>query len=424
MIVPSIDISGGIAVQLIEGETPAIEAGDPRPILDRFALVGEVAVVDIDAARGEGSNEDLIAELCGRARIRVGGGIRDIDGAVGWLDRGAERIVIGTAAEPDLLAALPRHRIIVALDARKEVVLSHGWRRATGRSLLDRIGELRDLCGGFLVTIVEREGRLGGPDLEVAERVIAAAGDVPVTIAGGISTADEVATLHRMGADAQVGMALYTGRLALAEAVGAVLTSDRPDGLWPTVVVDQGGVALGLAWSDAASLAAAIDTRRGVYHSRRRGSWTKGEISGATQDLLAVDVDCDADALRFTVRQRDGFCHTGDRTCWGADRGVRRLERRLAGVAADDPRSNTRRLLDDPALLTAKLVEEAAELGAAADPEAVTREAADLLYFLLVRAVAAGVPLDAIENELDRRERRVTRRPMEAKDPRRPREAW
>ena len=251
-------------------------------------------------------------------------------------------MIIGTAAEPGLLGALPRHRVIVALDSRQGVVLSHGWRRSTDRPVLDRIGELRDLCGGFLVTVVEREGHLGGTDLALAERVVAAAGDVPVTIAGGVTTADEVAALHRLGADAQVGMALYTGRLGLAEAVGAVLTSDRPDGLWPTVVVDQHGVALGLAWSDPASLATAIDTRRGVYHSRSRGLWVKGEVSGATQDLLAVDVDCDGDALRFTVHQHDGFCHTGERTCWGADRGLGRLERRLAGIAAgDDARSNT-----------------------------------------------------------------------------------
>jgi phosphoribosyl-ATP pyrophosphohydrolase len=417
VIVPSIDISGGRAVQLVEGEVLAVEAGDPQPILERFSVVGEVAVVDIDAARGEGSNEKLIAELCARARVRVGGGIRDAATARRWLDRGAERVIVGTAATPQLLAALPRHRVVVALDTRDGVVLSHGWRRTTGRELIARVGELRRLCGGFLVTFVEREGHLGGTDLETARAVVSAAGDTRVTIAGGITTAEEIAALDRIGADAQVGMALYTGRLGLAEAVAAVLVSDRADGLWPTVVTDEGGTALGMAWSDGASLAAAIDTGRGVYHSRARGTWVKGATSGAIQDLLAVDVDCDRDTLRFTVHQHDGFCHTGERTCWGPDRGLGRLERRLAAISeAPDPASNTAALLDRPALLAAKLVEEAAELAEADTPAAVAAEAADLLYFLMVKATASGVPLQRIVAELDRRERRLTTRAMVAKE--------
>ena len=417
MIIPSIDISGGRAVQLVEGESLVVDAGDPRPILARFAVVGEVAVVDIDAARGEGSNEEMVEELCDRATVRVGGGIRDVATARRWLDRGAERVIIGTAATPELLASLPGDRVLVALDARDGVVLSHGWRRSTGQELLSRVGDLRTLCGGFLVTFVEREGHLAGTDLERAEQVVAAAGEARVTIAGGIATTEEVAALDQIGADAQVGMALYTGRLGLAEAVAAVLQSDRPDGLWPTVVTDEAGFALGMAWSDAESLAAAIDTRRGVYQSRRRGRWVKGETSGAVQELLAVDVDCDRDTLRFTVHQQDGFCHQGDRTCWGADRGLGRLARRLADIGESaDRASNTRALLDRPDLLAAKLVEEAGELAESTDPEAVAVEAADLLYFLLVKATAAGVPLDRIAAELDRRERRLTRRPMQAKD--------
>jgi phosphoribosyl-ATP pyrophosphohydrolase/phosphoribosyl-AMP cyclohydrolase/histidinol dehydrogenase len=94
-----------------------------------------------------------------------------------------------------------------------------------------------------------------------------------------------------------------------------------------------------------------------------------------------------------------------------------RLERRLAAIsAAPDPASNTGALLERPALLAAKLVEEATELAGADDPEAVAAEAADLLYFLMVKAAASGVPLQRIVAELDRRERRLTRRPMVAKE--------
>ena len=418
MIIPSIDISGGQAVQLVGGERLAIEAGDPFPILERFGLVGEVAVVDIDAARGEGDNKDLIAELCRRGRVRVGGGIRDLPTAWRWLDLGAEKVVIGTAATPELLTELPSDRVIVALDSRDGEVLTHGWRRGTGTGVLERVQQLRGLCGGFLITFIEREGRLSGTDLERAAMVIEVASPARVTVAGGITTAAEVAELDRLGADAQVGMALYGGQLTLAESLASMIRSDRPDGLWPTVVVDESGTALGLVYSSAESLGRAMEERQGIYQSRTRGIWVKGETSGASQELLSVDVDCDRDTLRFTVRQHGrGFCHTGTWQCWGDDRGLGRLERRVSSIAgAPDPESNTYRLLQEPELLAAKLIEEATELAAAESKEDVIHESADLIYFLLVRARSAGVDLDEVARELDRRERRVTRRPMTPKE--------
>lgn len=415
MIVPSVDISGGSAVQLIGGETLAVDAGDPFPHVKRFGLVGEVAVIDIDAARGEGDNRALITELCRESPIRVGGGIRDRATAEYWLEAGAEKVIIGTAADPGLLGDLPRDRLIVALDTRDGKVVTHGWRRETEDTLIARIVELRELCWGFLVTFVEREGLQGGTDLQRAELAVSAAGGARVTIAGGVTTPDEIRRLDRIGADAQVGMALYTGKMSLADAYAAPMVSDREDGLWPTIVVDEAGHALGLAWSSGATLAEAIESRRGVYHSRTRGRWVKGETSGATQRLLRVDADCDRDALRFTVVQEDGFCHLGSRTCWGADHGVGRLFRRLADIADERSAGNTTKLLDDPVLLAAKLREEAGELAESVTTADVVAEAADLLYFTAVKAVGAEVRLRDIEKELDIRERALHRREMAAK---------
>ena len=362
MIIPSIDLVRGRAVQLIGGEVEAIDAGDPLPILERFSLVGEVAVIDIDAARGEGSNRDLIRDLCRRASVRVGGGIRDVETAIDWLDAGASKVIIGTTATTEMLSQLPSDRVIVALDSRDGQVVTHGWRRETGESVLDRIIELKELCWGFLVTFVELEGRMEGTDLDRARKVIGAAGHCRVTIAGGVATTPEIAEIDRLGADTQVGMALYSGTLTLADAIAAPLTSERDDGLWPTIVVDQRGVALGLAWSSADSLQEAVERRRGIYQSRTRGLWEKGATSGSTQKLLKVDLDCDRDALRFTVGQHgEGFCHQDTRTCWGEDNGLGRLSRRIAQLVDGPPPegSNTARLLNDPDLLRVKLLEEA-----------------------------------------------------------------
>ena len=144
----------------------------------------------------------------------------------------------------------------------------------------------------------------------------------------------------------------------------------------------------------------------------------KGASSGATQELVRVDLDCDRDTLRFTVRQAGpGFCHHDTWTCWGDAEGLPALAQRLAARAHDaSAGSYTRRLLSDPELLRKKLAEEAAGLAEAEGAEHVAHEVADVVYFARVAMVRAGVPLEQVAAELDRRHRRVTRRPGNAKD--------
>lgn len=424
MIIPSIDLMGGQTVQLRQGRTKVLEAGDPAPIARRFGVVGEIAIVDLDAALGTGDNRELIAPLLAIADCRVGGGIRDAQTALRWLDAGATRVVLGTAATPEVLSKLPRDRVIAALDAWNGEVVTHGWQSKTGRRIEDRMQELAPYVGEFLVTFVEREGTMTGLDLAAAERLKAAAGGVRLTVAGGVREVSEIGALDRLGIDAQIGMALYTGAFDLADALAACMKSDRPDGLWPTIVTDPRGTALGLAYSNTESLRAALRELAGVYWSRKRGLWRKGDTSGATQDLLRVSLDCDRDAMRFVVRTRgSGFCHRGSVTCFGADAapsarsdtwGLSRLTWTVAGPRTD-PQSYTARLLADDALLGAKLREEATELAAASASADVTHEAADLLYFLLVKLAASGVDLEAVERELDQRGRKVSRRRGDAK---------
>lgn len=417
MIVGSVDIQGGNAVQLVGGADKAIDGGDPHAWVERFARCGDVAVIDLDAAMGVGSNAAVIEPLLRKARCRVGGGIRSVDTAIRWLDAGAWRVILGTAARPEILSQLPKDRVIAAVDARHGEVVVEGWKKGTGDRLEDRIRDLRDHVGGFLVTLVETEGRLGGIDMDRVREIKAMCGSAHLTVAGGVTTAEEVAAIDAMGADCQVGMALYSGRLHEAEALAAILRSDRPDGLWPTVVTDVHGVALGLAWSDAESLRVALERGVGAYHSRRRGLWVKGETSGATQRLLRVDLDCDRDTLRFVVDQgAPGFCHQDTWTCWGPAGGIPALARTVSARREDAPAgSYTRRLFDDSALLASKLREEARELAEATEPEHVAAEVGDVLYFALVAAARAGVTLEDVDRVLDARALRVTRRAGNAK---------
>jgi len=160
---------------------------------------------------------------------------------------------------------------------------------------------------------------------------------------------------------------------------------------------------------------------RGVYYSRsRNGLWRKGDTSGHYQTLHRIDVDCDGDALRFTVTQNGddikAFCHLNTLTCWGEPRGIRHLEGTLQQRLVEAPAgSYTKRLFEDETLLRDKLVEEAQELSEPGSKQDVAGELADVLYFAMVRATKAGVSIDDAVMELDRRAKKVTRRQGDSK---------
>src|SRR5256714_1029765 len=279
MIVPSIDLVQGRGVQLRGGRDFVLDGGDPLVRLEEFAVAGEVAVVDLDAALGKGSNAALIREMMRRAPCRVGGGIRDLDTARAWLDAGAAKIMIGTAASPDFCAALPRERGVAAVDAERGQVVVEGWRTATGTPVLERIRELAPVVGGFLFTQVEKEGAMSGFDFQAVAAAVRASEEVRLTAAGGITTATEIAELDRIGADAQVGMALYTGRLALGEAGAAPLGEPGGDA-WPTGPCGGYGAAPGPRRWRAASL-------RGQAEARGRAHARGGVVPG-TADVLCL----------------------------------------------------------------------------------------------------------------------------------------
>jgi phosphoribosyl-ATP pyrophosphohydrolase/phosphoribosyl-AMP cyclohydrolase/histidinol dehydrogenase len=195
--------------------------------------------------------------------------------------------------------------------------------------------------------------------------------------------------------------------------------SDRPDGLITTLVTDERGIALGLVYSSSQSVKESLKTGRGVYQSRKRGLWYKGESSGDIQQLIKISLDCDSDCLLFTVRQLGkGFCHLGTSTCFGNYSGLSKLQKTLEGRRASAPQgSYTSTLFKDPELLKAKLMEEAGELCEAKTKEDVAFEAADLIYFALTKCVASGVTLDDVEKNLDAKSLKVKRRPGNAKVP-------
>ena len=154
-----------------------------------------------------------------------------------------------------------------------------------------------------------------------------------------------------------------TSRLLVSKVIASFWTSDRADGLIPTVVTSESGVALGLAYTSEESILEAIKTQGGVYQSRKRGLWVKGLTSGDTQELVRIALDCDNDTLKFVVRQTGRFCHLEQFKCFGDLQGIAGLERTLRSRKESAPEgSYTARLFSDEKLLRAKIMEEAEEL--------------------------------------------------------------
>ncbi|KFY67476.1 hypothetical protein V497_00378 [Pseudogymnoascus sp. VKM F-4516 (FW-969)] len=207
------------------------------------------------------------------------------------------------------------------------------------------------------------------------------------------------------------------GKLSVPAIIGSQWASDRADKLIPTVVTDERGVALGLVYSSQESLSESLKTSTGVYQSRKRGLWYKGASSGDVQELVRVSLDCDQDCLKFVVRQKGrGFCHLPQPTCFGELGGISKLEKTLQSRKISAPEgSYTARLFSDEKLLRAKIMEEAEELCDAKTKEDIAFEAADLIYFALTKAVAAGVTLEDIETSLDAKSVKVKRRQGDAK---------
>jgi phosphoribosyl-ATP pyrophosphohydrolase/phosphoribosyl-AMP cyclohydrolase/histidinol dehydrogenase len=191
------------------------------------------------------------------------------------------------------------------------------------------------------------------------------------------------------------------------------LTTDRPDGLFATIVSSPASapspLALGLVYSSIESIKESIVTGRGVYQSRKHGLWRKGETSGSTQTVVKIRRDCDNDALLFEVVQNGtGFCHLETEGCFSYDsqttekRGLAALEDVLKSRLENAPEgSYTARLFNDPKLLSQKIMEEAEELVEATEKQHVAFEMADLLYFAMARCVKAGVSLSDVERSLD-----------------------
>jgi phosphoribosylformimino-5-aminoimidazole carboxamide ribotide isomerase len=228
VLIPCIDLQAGQAVQLVRGRRRELAVADVFGLLDKFQKYRWLHLIDLDAAMGKPRNDELVHQLCVKARahfgtkVRVGGGIRTVSRAAAIADWGAEQVIIGSAAfrsgkvNTRLLRQLSKEidtrRIVVALDTEKGHIVTHGWKRGLKLRAEDVMSQLEPFCAAFLCTDVDREGTMSGANLPWFRRLRAVTSH-PIIAAGGIKTQREISALEKIGMDAAVGMAVYKNRL-------------------------------------------------------------------------------------------------------------------------------------------------------------------------------------------------------------------
>lgn len=402
MIIPSIDLMDGKAVQLKQGSEKVLERENVIELAKYYSRFGELAVIDLDAAMGKGNNEKLIAEICKVAKCRVGGGIRDKKKAKKMLALGAKKIIIGTAANEEFLSQLPKDKVIVAIDAKNGKITTEGWTKSLENTPEDFVKRFENYCSGFLYTIVENEGMMGGTNIEAIKHIRSVTNNELIA-AGGISTVEEIVELQKMNVSTQLGMCIYTGAVKLEDAFVKCLDFEKRYGYLPTVVQDIDTMqVLMVANSTAESVRMTLETGKATYFSRSRNEiWVKGASSGNTQALVTARFDCDMDALLFMVKQKGNACHLGRYSCFGdRDFTVNELYDLLLERKKLLPeKSFTTKLFKDEFFLKRKIMEEAFESVNFEKGDGLEWEAADLTYFMLTfMAMHSVTPQDIVNN--------------------------
>jgi phosphoribosylformimino-5-aminoimidazole carboxamide ribotide isomerase len=234
-LLPSIDLMGGRVVRLLQGDPRRAKVyhEDPLAVARRWEEEGAdgLHIVDLDATLDRGTNLGAVKRLtrASTVPVQVGGGIRSVDRALELLGAGAARVVLGTMAFADpqglrlLLGEVGPERIVVALDHRGGRVVVQGWREQTRLEVREALNTFLDMgVYQFLITAVERDGALAGPDIEVV-RDLAHIRGVRIYASGGVRSIEDLRRLEEAGAwGVVVGKALYEGLFTLREAVDAL----------------------------------------------------------------------------------------------------------------------------------------------------------------------------------------------------------
>jgi phosphoribosylformimino-5-aminoimidazole carboxamide ribotide isomerase len=220
MLIPSIDLLGGRIVQLVQGEKLRLAFDDFEYWIERFSRFPLVQLIDLDAAMRQGDNSALVEQIAKRLPVQAGGGIHTIERARQVLEAGAQRVIIGSAlfsAEgtvntefaAQLAESVGVERVVAGIDTKNGRIAVKGWKAQVELTADDAIPQLEPHAAAFLYTHVDTEGTMQGFPIDVAARLRKLT-KKQLIVAGGIRSQQEVDALDALGADAVVGMAVYT----------------------------------------------------------------------------------------------------------------------------------------------------------------------------------------------------------------------
>ncbi|HUV69960.1 MAG TPA: HisA/HisF-related TIM barrel protein [Terracidiphilus sp.] len=225
MLIPSIDLLGGRIVQLVQGEKLRLAFDDCEYWIEKFSKFPLVQLIDLDAAMRQGDNSALVAQIAKRLPVQAGGGIHSIERARQVLDAGAKRVIIGSAlfSESDtvntkfaaeLAASIGAEQVVAGIDTKNGRIAVKGWKAEVALTPDEAMPQLEAHAAAFLYTHVDGEGMMQGFPIETAARLRKLT-ERQLIVAGGIRSQEEVDALDALGADAVVGMAVYTELLAV-----------------------------------------------------------------------------------------------------------------------------------------------------------------------------------------------------------------
>ncbi len=429
MVISSIDLKNGHVVQLKNGKELVLQRDDADALIREFDLYGEVAVIDLDAAlgnvdaKGNTVNTPLLKSLLHKGNVRTGGGIRTVKRAKELISLGAEKVIIGSAAwnsNPEngsvlneeflneLVQAIGKDRIIISVDAINGKIAVKGWTETIDISLVDGAKQAEKYCSELLFTCVEKEGCMQGTNMDYVKQLREAV-HCRVVVAGGVSSVPEIQELEKLHCDVQLGMALYTNKVALKDAFIACLDFEKMP-MIPVIAQSVNGEVLMQGFANEQAFEKTFETGKLTFWSRSRNElWTKGDTSGNFLNVVKLRADCDRDCVLATVLPVGPSCHTGSWTCFGTDPDEKSSMGRLYNVIADrfaNPKPGSYTATLDAKRVREKVEEEAEELCEADTKEDVIWEAADLLYFVNVLLYKEGVTWQDVYNELDKRHKK------------------
>jgi phosphoribosylformimino-5-aminoimidazole carboxamide ribotide isomerase len=228
MLIPSIDLLGGRIVQLVQGEKLRLAFDDFEYWIEKFSRFPLVQLIDLDAAMRTGENSALVNQIARRLPCQVGGGIHSIERARQVLDAGAKRVIVGSALfssnsdtaavnttfAEELARGVGAEQVVAGIDTKGGRIAVKGWKEQVALTPDDAMPQLEPYVAAFLYTHVDGEGLMGGFPIETAAR-LRALSQRQIIVAGGIRSQQEVDSLHALGVDAVVGMAVYTNLLAV-----------------------------------------------------------------------------------------------------------------------------------------------------------------------------------------------------------------